>query len=162
MKENLITLSSDTNRPFHSKYRPICFDDIIGQEHIVSYFKNAILNRRISFSYLFIGKHGVGKTTISRIIAKALNCRQYYNISNYDACDKCVNCINITLGKSFDIHEINAALNTGIDSIRDLIEKIQFSSVSSSYKICIIDEAHMLSVNAFNALLKVLEAPPKM
>lgn len=161
MKENLITLCSDTNRPFHSKYRPICFDDIIGQEHIVSYFKNAILNRRISFSYLFIGKHGVGKTTISRIIAKALNCRQYYNISNYDACDKCVNCINITLGKSFDIHEINAALNTGIDSIRDLIEKIQFSSVSSSYKICIIDEAHMLSVNAFNALLKVLEAPPK-
>lgn len=161
MKETLRTFPSDINKPFHLKYRPNHFDEVIGQEHIVDYFKSVIFTRRISFAYLFIGKHGVGKTTISRIIAKVLNCPQYYNRDSYSACDECVNCINITLGKSFDVHEINAALNTGIDSIRDLIEKIQFSSVSSSYKICIIDEVHMLSINAFNALLKVLEAPPK-
>jgi len=158
MTQNLITFSPHNKRPFHSKYRPTHFDEIAGQEHIVSYFKNVILNKRISFAYLFIGQHGVGKTTMSRIIAKVLNCSQP---SNVDACNKCVNCINISLGKSFDVHEVNAALNTGVDNIRHIIEKIQLSSVHSLYKICIIDEVHMLSLNAFNALLKVLEEPPK-
>jgi len=148
-------------RPFHSKYRPICFRNIIGQEHIISYFKSASMSKRISFAYLLVGKHGVGKTTVSRIMAKTLNCPSALYNQTQEPCNKCSSCLNITLGKSFDVHEINAAMNTGIDNIRDVIEKIQLSPVNSFYKVCIIDEVHMLSINAFNALLKVLEEPPK-
>lgn len=151
----------DFNLPFHSKYRPKNFNGVIGQDHIISYFKKSILNQRLSFAYLFFGKHGVGKTTLSRIIAKSLNCHNLIKEKTYEPCNQCLSCINISRGQSFDIHEINAALNTGIDSIRDLIEKTQFSSVTNKYKVCIIDEVHMLSANAFNALLKVLEEPPK-
>ena len=149
------------NRPFHSKYRPNNFYNIVGQQHIISYFKNAIISERINFAYLLVGKHGVGKTTISRIMAKTLNCSNILRNEVQEPCNKCSSCLNISLGQSFDVHEINAALNTGIDNIRDVIEKIQLSPVNNFYKVCIIDEVHMLSINAFNALLKVLEEPPK-
>ena len=150
-----------SNKPFHSKYRPASFQNIVGQDHVVSYFKQTILDDCIGFAYLFLGKHGVGKTTVSRIIAKALNCHNTIPKDNYEPCNECTSCIAINHGKSFDVHEFNAALNTGIDNIRDIIEKIQFAPVNGKYKICIIDEVHMLSLNAFNALLKILEEPPK-
>jgi len=150
-----------SNRPFHSKYRPNNFYNIVGQQHIISYFKNAIVSERINFAYLLVGKHGVGKTTISRIMAKTLNCSNILRNEVQEPCNQCSSCLNISLGQSFDVHEINAALNTGIDNIRDVIEKIQLSPVNNFYKVCIIDEVHMLSINAFNALLKVLEEPPK-
>lgn len=148
-------------KPFHSKYRPHTFSSVIGQDHIVSYFKNVITKQSLAFAYLFIGKHGVGKTTLSRLVAKALNCPKLSRENYYEPCNNCTSCISISIGSSFDVYEINAAMNTGIDSMRDMIEKIQLSPVNSLYKVCIIDEVHMLSQNAFNAILKVLEEPPK-
>jgi DNA polymerase-3 subunit gamma/tau len=150
-----------SNRPFHSKYRPQKFDQIVGQEHIVSYLKKTIINKRVSFAYLLIGKHGVGKTTLSRLVAKSLNCFDNYINNTFEPCNVCQSCRNINLGKSFDVHEINGAMSNGIENVRDLIEKIQLTSVNNIYKVCIFDEVHMLSINAINALLKILEEPPK-
>tara|TARA_B100001142_G_scaffold314612_1_gene352299 strand:+ start:67 stop:1197 length:1131 start_codon:yes stop_codon:yes gene_type:complete len=149
------------NQPFHSKYRPHNLNTVLGQDHIISYFKVALINKRLNFAYLFFGKHGVGKTTMSRIIAKSLNCSSPNKLRSYEPCNRCINCININKGKAFDLYEINAAMNTGIDNIRELIEKIQLSPVNNAFKVCILDEVHMLSPNAFNALLKILEEPPK-
>ena len=148
-------------KPFHSKYRPHTFSSVIGQDHIISYFQNVITKQSLAFAYLFIGKHGVGKTTLSRLVAKALNCPKLSRENSYEPCNNCTSCISISIGSSFDVYEINAAMNTGIDSMRDMIEKIQLSPVNSLYKVCIIDEVHMLSQNAFNAILKILEEPPK-
>ena len=159
MRQNQVIFHSE--KPFHLKYRPNKFSQVIGQDHITSYLKKAILSKRVTFAYLFIGKHGVGKTTISRLVSKSVNCSKSFILSRYEPCNNCQSCINITLGKSFDVHEINAAVNTGIDNIRDIIEKVQLAPVNSICKVCIIDEVHMLSLNAFNALLKILEEPPK-
>lgn len=145
-----------THTPFHLKYRPLNFDNILSQSKITKHLKLAIEKKKIVFSYLLVGQHGSGKTTLARVIAKALNCSRLTN----PPCNYCSNCISIHIEKSFDVYEIDAAKNTGIDNIRDVISRIQFTPIMNKYKICIIDEAHMLSNSAFNSLLKTMESPP--
>nr|ABX10863.1 DNA polymerase III gamma and tau subunits [Rhodomonas sp. CCMP1178] len=142
--------------PFHLKYRPQNFLNIIGQHKATQNLQIAIKKKKLTFAYLLIGQHGSGKTTLARVVAKALNCIDMKNIP----CNICQNCINIHLGQSFDVYEIDAAKNTGIEHIRDVIERIQFTPIMGQYKVCIIDEAHMLSTSAFNSLLKTIESPP--
>jgi DNA polymerase-3 subunit gamma/tau len=139
------------------KYRPQNFDDVVGQEHVVKTLGNAISQNRIAHAFIFSGPRGVGKTSIARILAKALNCEKGPTPM---PCNACTNCHEITQGISIDVHEIDGASNRGIDEIRELREFIKFASVSSRYKIYIIDEVHMLTREAFNALLKTLEEPP--
>ncbi len=139
------------------KYRPQTFSDVYAQEHIVRIFKNAIENDRIGQAYLFTGSRGVGKTSVARILAKSLNCEVAKSIN---PCNKCANCVDITQSISPDVVEIDGASNTGVDDIRDLQKELFYSTNQSRYKIIIIDEVHMLSKNAFNALLKTLEEPP--
>jgi len=142
---------------FARKYRPQTFDEIIGQEHTCRTLKNAIKSGRVSHAYLFTGSRGIGKTSTARILAKALNCQ---NPTNYNPCNRCQNCIEITEGRSLDVSEIDGASNRGIDQIRDLRENVKYPPANSRYRIFIIDEVHMLTKEAFNALLKTLEEPP--
>ncbi|HAG85693.1 MAG TPA: DNA polymerase III subunit gamma/tau [Cyanobacteria bacterium UBA12227] len=146
--------------PLHHKYRPQTFANLVGQEAIATTLINAIHSRRIAPAYLFTGPRGTGKTSSARILAKSLNC---INSSQPTAepCGTCHICREIASGSALDVTEIDAASNTGVDNIRDLIEKAQFSPVQCRYKVYIIDEVHMLSTAAFNALLKTLEEPPK-
>ena len=147
---------------FYRKYRPQKFSEVIGQEPIVETLSNALASSSFSHGYLFAGPRGTGKTTLARILAKALNCTaRKLGKNSFEPCNKCLSCREITLGKSLDLIEIDAASNRGIDEIRDLREKIRFAPVKSAYKIYIIDEVHMLTKEAFNALLKTLEEPPK-
>jgi len=139
------------------KYRPQNFEEIVGQGHVAKTLTNAIQQNRISHSYLFSGPRGVGKTSTARILAKCLNCEKGPTIT---PCGKCSMCKEITEGNSLDILEIDAASNTQVDKIRDLIEKVKFSSGAARYKVYIIDEVHMLSESSFNALLKTIEEPP--
>ena len=139
------------------KWRPQSFDDMVGQEHIAQTLKNAIEGGRLHHAFLFTGTRGVGKTTSARILARTLNCT---GGDPLHPCGKCKSCIDIAGGNPMDIYEIDAASNTGVDNIRDVIDRVQYPPVIGKYKIFIIDEVHMLSQGAFNALLKTLEEPP--
>ncbi|MFA5015699.1 MAG: DNA polymerase III subunit gamma/tau [Actinomycetota bacterium] len=143
---------------FYRKWRPQNFDEIIGQEYNIRTIRNAISNNRLSHSYIFCGPRGTGKTSTARILAKALNCKKGITP---DPCNKCENCISISNGSSVDVIEIDAASNRGINEIRELREKVKYLPNILRKKVYIIDEVHMLTTEAFNALLKVLEEPPE-
>jgi len=139
------------------KWRPQVFEDVIGQEHVTQTLINAVRTDRLAHAYVFSGPRGVGKTSVARILAKALNCEQGEPAI---PCNKCVSCMEITDGSSGDVQEIDGASNRGIDDIRELRENVKYMPASSKYRIYIVDEVHMLTIPAFNALLKTLEEPP--
>ncbi|MDO8602425.1 MAG: DNA polymerase III subunit gamma/tau [Candidatus Omnitrophota bacterium] len=146
-----------TYLPFARKWRPQDFNEIVGQEHITTTLKNAISMERLHHAYLFAGPRGIGKTSTARIFSKALSCEKGPSVK---PCNICPTCKEITLGSSMDVIEIDGASNRGIDEIRNLRETVKFSPSKGSFKIYIIDEVHMLTTEAFNALLKTLEEPP--
>ncbi len=140
----------------YRKYRPQTFDEVVGQDHIVKTLVNQIKYDKISHAYLFTGSRGTGKTSIAKIFARAINCT---NLKNGSPCGECEVCKSLE-GTNIDVLEIDAASNNGVDEIRDLREKVKYPPVVGRYKVYIIDEVHMLSISAFNALLKTLEEPP--
>ncbi|MCX7760658.1 MAG: DNA polymerase III subunit gamma/tau [Hydrogenothermaceae bacterium] len=146
-----------TYEAFSRKYRPRSFSEVVGQEYVVKTLKNALRLNRISHAYIFSGQRGVGKTTIARILTKALNCK---NPVDFEPCNQCENCIEIEKGSFPDMYEIDAASNRGIDDIRSIRDNVGYSPIKGNYKVYIIDEVHMLTKEAFNALLKTLEEPP--
>lgn len=146
-----------SNLVLYRKYRPKSWSEVMGQEHIVRTLTNALKLNRVGHAYLFTGPRGTGKTTLARLLAKSLNCVKR---EDFEPCNKCGLCEEIAVGKALDLIEIDAASNRGIDEIRQLKEGIKFSPAIAKYKVFIIDEVHMLTKEAFNALLKTLEEPP--
>ncbi|MCV2524690.1 MAG: DNA polymerase III subunit gamma/tau [Candidatus Lightella neohaematopini] len=143
-------------KPLVLRWRPKCFNDLIGQDHIVNAFTNAFNLNKIHYAYIFSGSYGIGKTTIARLLAKSLNCIN----NSINVCDNCDACIEIQNNCFIDLIEIDAASSSGIDNIKELIENAQYFPVKGKFKIYLIDEVHMLSRSSFNALLKILEEPP--
>ncbi|MFO1462985.1 MAG: DNA polymerase III subunit gamma/tau [bacterium] len=139
------------------KYRPQTFAEVVGQEHVTTTWQNAILKHRLHHAYLLTGARGIGKTSLARIFAKALNCERG---PSGEPCNQCSNCLAITKGSFLDVQEIDGASNTSVESVRELREQVKYMPAAGKYKIYIIDEVHMLSNAAFNALLKTLEEPP--
>jgi DNA polymerase-3 subunit gamma/tau len=142
---------------FARKYRPQTFDDLVGQAHVSRTLKNAVAQNRLAHAYLFVGPRGIGKTSTARILAKALNCVKGPTVNPDNTCD---NCKEIAAGNSLDVLEIDGASNNGVEQVRELRENVRYAPSKSRYKIYIIDEVHMLTAAAFNALLKTLEEPP--
>ncbi|MHC4816158.1 MAG: DNA polymerase III subunit gamma/tau, partial [Planctomycetota bacterium] len=140
------------------KWRPRRFEEVVGQEHITATLTNALRTGRLAQCYLFCGPRGVGKTTTARILAKALNCAAP---DGANPCDECPSCSSIAAGTSMDVLEIDGASNNSVDDVRELREAVRYVPTQGSHKIYIIDEVHMLSTAAFNALLKTLEEPPE-
>lgn len=143
----------------YRKWRPTVFDDVVGEEHVTSILKSEVENGKISHAYLFCGPRGTGKTTCAKIIAKAVNCE---HPENGNPCGKCPSCLSIDAGRATDIIEMDAASNNGVDNIRDLRDGVIYTPADLRYRVYIIDEVHMLSISAFNALLKTLEEPRSM
>ena len=143
-------------KALYRTYRPQTFEEVAGQEHIVKTLKNALKTGKIAHAYLFAGPRGTGKTTMAKLFAKALNCEHGIGCQ----CNECKNCVAITEGNHPDVLELDAASNNGVDEIRELIDKVKYGTILGRYKVYIIDEVHMLSTGAFNALLKTLEEPP--
>ena len=144
-------------KALYRTYRPSTFDEVAGQEHIVRTLKNALATGKLAHAYLFAGPRGTGKTTMAKLLAKALNCDEGIG----HQCNECKNCTAIIEGTHPDVLELDAASNNGVDEIRDLIDKVKYGTILGRYKVYIIDEVHMLSTGAFNALLKTLEEPPE-
>ena len=142
---------------FARKYRPQTFDDLVGQTHVTRTLKNAVEQNRLAHAYLFVGPRGIGKTSTARILAKALNCVKGPTITPCGVCD---NCVEITAGNSLDVLEIDGASNNGVEQVRELRDNVRYAPAKGRFKIYIIDEVHMLTSAAFNALLKTLEEPP--
>src|SRR6202171_4154708 len=143
---------------FSRKYRPQTFDDLVGQAHVTRTLKNAVEQNRLAHAYLFVGPRGIGKTSTARILAKALNC---VNGPTVTPCGVCDNCREIAAGNSLDVIEIDGASNNSVEDVRQLRENVRYAPAKGRYKIYLIDEVHMLSSAAFNALLKTLEEPPR-
>jgi len=143
-------------KALYRTYRPQTFEEVAGQRHIVKTLKNALATNKIAHAYLFCGPRGTGKTTMAKLFAKALNCEE--GIGNQ--CNKCSNCVEVIEGSHPDVIEIDAASNNGVEQVRDLIDKVNYLPIKGRYKVYIIDEVHMMTTNAFNALLKTIEEPP--
>ena len=141
----------------YRKWRPPSFSDVKGQDHIIQTLKNQIISGRVGHAYLFCGTRGTGKTSVAKIFAKAVNCEQPVDAS---PCGQCRICSNIAAGVSLNVIEIDAASNNGVENIREIREEVQYPPTEGKYRVYIIDEVHMLSAGAFNALLKTLEEPP--